>query len=170
MPWTTPRTWTTGEVVTASQLNTHVRDNLDDLRTAKVAIMGRNTNLSLTTATLTAVTWNQTIRNAFSWWASGNATRITPDLAGLYLISAEARFAANATGIREARLVRSNADDIASQGRNFTVGAGGTATLSVSGMYPANGTTDYFELQVEQTSGGALNLTRATIFVAYLGT
>ena len=28
MAWTTPRTWTTGEVVTAAHLNTHVRDNL----------------------------------------------------------------------------------------------------------------------------------------------
>jgi hypothetical protein len=30
--WTTPRTWTTGEVVTASMLNAHVRDNLDWLK------------------------------------------------------------------------------------------------------------------------------------------
>ena len=28
MAWTTPRTWTVGEIVTASLLNTHVRDNL----------------------------------------------------------------------------------------------------------------------------------------------
>jgi hypothetical protein len=27
--WTTPRTWATGEVVTESMLNTHVRDNLE---------------------------------------------------------------------------------------------------------------------------------------------
>jgi hypothetical protein len=29
MAWTTPRTWVAGEVVTASLLNTHVRDNLN---------------------------------------------------------------------------------------------------------------------------------------------
>lgn len=28
MTWTTPRTWTTGEIVTASMMNTHVRDNM----------------------------------------------------------------------------------------------------------------------------------------------
>jgi hypothetical protein len=28
MAWTTPRTWTTGEVVTAAMMNTQVRDNL----------------------------------------------------------------------------------------------------------------------------------------------
>lgn len=32
MTWTTPRTWSTGELVTASLLNTHLRDNLDALK------------------------------------------------------------------------------------------------------------------------------------------
>lgn len=32
MAWTTPRTWTDTETVTASIMNTHVRDNLDELR------------------------------------------------------------------------------------------------------------------------------------------
>lgn len=32
MAWTTPRTWTAGELVTASMMNTHVRDNLNSLR------------------------------------------------------------------------------------------------------------------------------------------
>ena len=31
MAWTAPRTWVTGEVVTAALLNTHLRDNLVDL-------------------------------------------------------------------------------------------------------------------------------------------
>ena len=32
MAWTAPRTWVTGEVVTAALMNTHVRDNLRDRR------------------------------------------------------------------------------------------------------------------------------------------
>ena len=31
MAWTTPRTWTTSELVTAAMMNTHVRDNLNFL-------------------------------------------------------------------------------------------------------------------------------------------
>lgn len=31
MAWTTPRTWTTGEVVTAAQMNSDVRDNTQHL-------------------------------------------------------------------------------------------------------------------------------------------
>jgi hypothetical protein len=32
MAWTAPRTWTTGELVTAAFMNTHVRDNLNYLK------------------------------------------------------------------------------------------------------------------------------------------
>lgn len=31
--WVTPRTWTAGELVTASIMNAHVRDNLNALKT-----------------------------------------------------------------------------------------------------------------------------------------
>ena len=30
--WTTPKTWSTGEALTASDMNTHIRDNLDALK------------------------------------------------------------------------------------------------------------------------------------------
>lgn len=36
MTWTNPRTWVAGELVTAALMNTHVRDNLDDLNDTKV--------------------------------------------------------------------------------------------------------------------------------------
>lgn len=32
MAWTAPRTWSTGELVTATIMNTHIRDNLDALK------------------------------------------------------------------------------------------------------------------------------------------
>ena len=37
MPWTTPKTWATGELVTATDLNLHVRDNLDALKSPPTA-------------------------------------------------------------------------------------------------------------------------------------
>lgn len=39
MAWTTPRTWTVGEIVTASLLNAHLRDNLSSLKTAAEAMV-----------------------------------------------------------------------------------------------------------------------------------
>jgi hypothetical protein len=40
MAWTAPRTWTTSEVVTASIMNTHVRDNLLESAPAKATTAG----------------------------------------------------------------------------------------------------------------------------------
>lgn len=53
MAWTTPRTWTTGEVVTAAMLNEQVRDNLDAIGAAWTAY----------TPTWTATTTNPTLGN-----------------------------------------------------------------------------------------------------------
>jgi hypothetical protein len=35
--WTTPKTWAAGELVTAAMLNTHIRDNLEYLKTPPAA-------------------------------------------------------------------------------------------------------------------------------------
>lgn len=40
MAWTTPRTWVTSEVVTASVMNTHVRDNLNETAPANASASG----------------------------------------------------------------------------------------------------------------------------------
>lgn len=40
MAWTAPRTWVTAELVTASLMNTHVRDNLTHLSTARALAIG----------------------------------------------------------------------------------------------------------------------------------
>lgn len=40
MAWTTPRTWVTGEIVTAALMNTHVRDNLLETSAATATTAG----------------------------------------------------------------------------------------------------------------------------------
>lgn len=69
--WTTPRTYTTGEIVTAATLNTDHRDNLNDLRLAWAA-------WTAFTPTWTAETTNPVI---------GNGT-----LAGAYLLMGKTLF------------------------------------------------------------------------------
>ena len=39
MAWTVPRTWVTGELVTAAQLNAHLRDNLNALKQPPSAVV-----------------------------------------------------------------------------------------------------------------------------------
>jgi hypothetical protein len=50
--WTTPRTWVASELVTASLMNQHVRDNLAAIGDPWAAYTGTNTNLTLGNGTL----------------------------------------------------------------------------------------------------------------------
>lgn len=43
MAWTSPRTWTAGELVTAAIMNTHIRDNEGELRAGGIAIASQAT-------------------------------------------------------------------------------------------------------------------------------
>lgn len=52
MAWTTPRTWVAAEIVTASNMNTHVRDNLSFLRDTRMTPdVFVNANVGPTSAT-----------------------------------------------------------------------------------------------------------------------
>ena len=53
MPWTNPRTWVSGETVTAALMNTHVRDNLKAVGDAWAAYTPALTNWTLGNGTLT---------------------------------------------------------------------------------------------------------------------
>lgn len=50
MAWTTPRTWSAGETVTATIMNTHVRDNLNALASKAIVVsIGDATGSTITT-------------------------------------------------------------------------------------------------------------------------
>src|SRR5574343_520667 len=59
MAWTTPKTWTVDEVVGASDMNTHLRDNLNALKTPPTFVTaftsGTTLVLSSTASTFTAM-------------------------------------------------------------------------------------------------------------------
>lgn len=56
MAWTTPKTWTTGELVTAAQLNTHIRDNLDALFSPNSDLVSITTDITTTSGTFVDAT------------------------------------------------------------------------------------------------------------------
>ena len=63
MAWTTPRTWTTGELVTAAIMNTHVRDNQNVLNPAGVSFVIDGGGAAITTGSKLpwSVPWDCTI-------------------------------------------------------------------------------------------------------------
>lgn len=95
---------------------------------------------------------------------SSNTSRITPNVAGWYRISATIHWAANATG-RRATAVSKNGS-IAAYGQISPGSSVGTTSTVITRTLQANGTTDYFEVFAYQDSGGALNSadTTGTVF------
>lgn len=84
MAWTTPRTWVTGEVVTAAYFNTNLRDNLNFLVGAAGAEV-------LTSETTTSTTYTDLA-------TVGPAVTVTTGVSALALFSAEmGNSTANAT-------------------------------------------------------------------------
>lgn len=84
MAWTTPRTWVTGETVTSTIMNTHVRDNLDYLYSNYVggssigpaARVNRASDLSVSATTWTHVQMTAADYDPDSMFNAGNG-RIT---------------------------------------------------------------------------------------------
>ena len=156
MPWTTPRTWVATEIVTAAQMNAHVRDNLGFLYTPPRGESRRSANLSIANNTAVAVTMQVEVHdNDAIVDIAGNPTRLTIKTAGFYHVYGRMSWAVNSTGIRWA-YVR--------LGGSTTLGGNLSPAHAVYGNYVnasfvrAFAVNDYLELMVLQTSGGALNL------------
>lgn len=110
----------------------------------------------------TAVAWDSTVQD-FNFGAHNSAvnnSRFTPKQYGTYRFSAHVRFAANATGIRWAKLIKNIA------GTDYTIDyvenrapSGAVPTyLKLGTEWSADNPTDYFYVQVYQNSGGNLDI------------
>jgi hypothetical protein len=156
MAWNTPKTWAVGDILTASDVNTYVRDNTNFLNAPPSARVYNDAAISINNDTITALTFNSerwdtdTIHNT-----STNTNRLTCQTAGLYLIHGHVRFASNNTGYRIAGIRLNGSTQIANQKTGATQGT--TTVLSVSTVYLLTA-SDYVELVAYQDSGGALNV------------
>lgn len=98
----------------------------------------------------------------------GAPTRLTVPIAGVYALTGGARWAANATGVRSTFLRKNGAS-----GAGFLAGG----TVPDNGAEEARQSVatvarlqagDFVELQVQQNTGGALNLTAASTELTHL--
>lgn len=101
--------------------------------------------------------------DAYGWHdASANPTRITPTKEGLYRVTSNIIFAANATGDRIADIQKNGAtvpaNDIARQYFTSSTSAG-ILTMTVTTYM--NGSTDYVAASCYQSSGGNLTVNAA---------
>lgn len=161
MAFTTPATATAGTVLTASFLNTNVRDNIAWLATDSPSCRAyNNANISISNGVLTVVTLNsERYDNAAVHSTASNTSRFTIPTggAGKYVFLGNITYATNGTGVRAANALLNGATTIT---RNTTASAAAAiygTELSFCTVY-ALSAADYVEMQAFQSSGGALNV------------
>jgi hypothetical protein len=164
MAFTTPRTWVTAEMVTAALLNTYVRDNLQSVRdqvTARIRGSAAGGNLLIPNNAETRVGMDTTDFDSTGTIADLVNDRLVFPVSGKYIVGGNARWAVNATGHREIRIVYH--DSVANADSRITI----TASEAAAGVAPCLSTDttfdckagDYVYLTAYQNSGGGLNIT-----------
>jgi hypothetical protein len=120
-------------------------------------------NVSITSATVTAIGFATGNRYDQAGGAAStqhstsvNNTRLTCLYAGIYRITAQASFAANATGFRQLSIRLNGTTYIGSQ-NNPTPSATNPSLLNATTEY-ALAVNDYVEMTVYQNSGAGLNI------------
>lgn len=142
--------------------------------------MARTANQSVNNTTDVAVDFNT--GNTTKYWdtdswhsLSSNSTKIYPKTSGKSLVTASVAFASNGTGNRWLYLYvnGSVSGGVASGtliGRATVSAASGAQTwLSAAGAYEFNGSTDYVEVYVQQSSGSPLNVAHAVVSAQLFG-
>lgn len=177
MAYVPQRTWATGNTVSASDLNTYLRDNSDDLdaRIGGVVFSGctltRVAATSIPDATWTAISWSGERKDVGGWYTSG--TNIVVPAGAIpagyteVAIRMEARtiFASNGTGSRRIRLLKNGTPF-----RSPTVGAiTGDPTESIAGGTEFVAAADILTVEVYQNSTAALNVSETIVDVYRLG-
>jgi hypothetical protein len=155
------QTWTDGVSQYTAARGGVQEDGIFNVSYAPAVRVTRSAAATITTGTNTTMTFDverfDQAGNAADTMHdnSTNPSRLTCRYAGVYLITANIRWAGNATGDRYLSLLYNNTDEIA--GVHDT----GDATenrQSVSTLW-ALAVNDYVEVRVHQTSGGNLDVT-----------
>lgn len=177
MAYTPQRSWSTGDTISASDLNTYLRDNSDDLdaRVSGLVFSGctlsRAAATSIGDATWTAISWSAERKDTGGWYSSGTNIVVPSGAipAGYTEIAVrmEARtlFASNATGSRRLRLLKNGTPF-----RSPTVGAitGDPTEIFANGVEYVSA-ADILTVELYQNSGGALNASETIVDVYRLG-
>jgi hypothetical protein len=180
MPWTTPRTWATSDVVTAAMMNTNVRDNENWLHAHHGCSVYKSANQTVANGNNDVVTWNSELydTDAMHDPATNNSRVIVPTgLDGYWSLACKIDSDADATNNTAMILrLRKNAAGNNAGGTLLQTYWGAGATVRWSSILTWVGplvAADYLEVFVNASSeahdiqGGAA--TDSYIQAAYLG-
>lgn len=121
------------------------------------ATVRRATAQSIPNNTSTALTWTAPSSDPWVCWSAGQPTRLAiPNGVKYARITVSVGWADNATGIRFAMLRKNGATTLVRDGKAAIGSSLGSGHMLDSGVIEVN-PGDYFDVVVQQTSGGALD-------------
>ena len=160
---------TAGSVLTATLFN-QVQTNVRNYRVPPACSVARTATQSINSATDTRIAFTagaefDTESPSDPMFSSGSNTRITIQTTGIYIVTANLRWAANSTGVRYCTIWKNGAA-VASLGYASPGSVDGDMSSSRVISLADN---DYLEMNVYQTSGVALNINWAYLAAAWVG-
>lgn len=174
MPWTPQKSWTS-EVLTSSDLNTYMRDDMEYLKGVVDGVgfqavkLSRGAATSIPNSAFTAITWTDETYDYGGWWSSGTdivvpAGAVPAGFTSIaVLVFARTRFAANGTGSRAIQPTFNGSASLGAASLTAITGELTEVTFADLGIVEAG---DTITLELYQTSGGNLNATSTSITVA----
>lgn len=157
-------TWVSGQVVTAAQLNSNLRDAVNFLINRPMVELRQTVAQSFATGnTTTAMTWDtEDFDNDNMHSTVTNPSRITATTAGRYHFGGGIAWSANAT-LRRGSWYRINGTSVTPSGETMLQStSSGVAALPVRAITYFLNAGDYVEVIGYQESGGALSTNVAT--------
>ena len=154
-------TWTAGQIVTAAQLNSNLRDAINFIIGPPLCICRQTLAQSIANTTWAGLTFDTEDINRDSMHSTvTNTSRLTAVTAGWYRLEASSGFVSNATGQRAFEWAVNTSRRSPASWINAT--AGGLATMSHWAVTLFLNVGDFVEALAWQNSGGALNTASGT--------
>lgn len=118
-----------------------------------------------TSGTAAAITWDQEDVDLDSMWAAGDATRIFARTPGYYIVEGFVRFAFNATSTRQVEVKNEAGTSLCKAAVQTPATTDEAAVAFTTGpvLLGTASNTRYVTVEAMQRSGGALNVTGATV-------
>lgn len=157
LPIPNEMTATVGQILTAAQWNSNVRDGIRYLANPPIFIGTQSVAQSFATSTFGAVTFDaETVDSYNGHSTTTNNSRYVAQVAGWYLVVAQVGTVANTAGFRAPGLFINGVAPATIIQPQMSPSQSGNTIMQVAGLVFLN-VNDYVEVRMDQSSGGALS-------------
>lgn len=168
LPVPTEMTAVVGNILTAAQWNSNVRDGVNFLANPPLFIGYQSAAQSIPNSAFTAISLDTEVADTYGGHSTTtNNSRYVAQVAGWYLGIGQVALAGNASGLRSPALYVNGAAALPQMQAEIAPNGGSTTIVQAVGITYLN-VGDYIEVRIDQTSGGALNTVANVSFLAAL--